>query len=106
MPSRARLSLPDFLELDKMADGTSMVITKCFVSKGTKFGPFVAKRLLTLKPNTPFPIKLFVDDSEDFSEYYLDTVNEHDCNWMMFVTPAETVEEQNLICYQVRILQK
>lgn len=101
MPSRARLSLPKSLKIETMADGTPVVVAKCFIEKGTKFGPFVAKRILTLNPSIPFPIKVFTDDSEDFSEYYLNTTDENECNWMIFVTTAECIEEQNLICYQV-----
>lgn len=102
MPSRARLSLPDFLEIEKMADGSFAVFTKRFIQKGTKFGPFVAKKNLTLNANISFPIKIFVDiTTEDFSEHYLDTTDENECNWMMFITAAESIEEQNLVCYQV-----
>lgn len=86
-----------------MADGTSAVFTKCFIQKGTKFGPFVARKLSTfLNPNVIFPIKIFVDGTDEaFGEYYLDTTDETECNWMIFVTAAENIEEQNLICYQV-----
>lgn len=95
------MSLPDILDLETMADKTSVVVAKRFIPKGTKFGPFVAKKTLTLNPSILFPIKTFCDGSDDFCEYYLDTTNEYDCNWMMFVTAAENIEEQNLICYQV-----
>lgn len=78
-----------------------MVFAKCLIEKGTKFGPFVAKRILTLNPSASFPIKIFTEDSEDFSEYYLDNTDENECNWMVFVAAAENIEEQNLICYQV-----
>lgn len=102
MPSKALLSLPDSLEVEKMADGTTAVTTKRLILKGTRFGPFIAKRALNLSPSITFPIKIFVDDSEDFAQYYLDTTDENECNWMMFVSAAETAEEQNLVCYQVK----
>lgn len=102
VPSKAHLTLPDLLEIEKMADGTSVVCSKRFIEKGTKFGPYVAKKVKTLNPNIIFPIKIFVDNQEDTCEYYLETTNENDCNWMMLVTPAENVEDQNLICYQVK----
>lgn len=84
-----------------MADGAVAVLVKRLIPKGTKFGPFVAKKILTLNPCTLFPIKIFTCDEEDLSEYYLDTTNENECNWMIFIRPAESIEDQNLICYQV-----
>lgn len=35
---------------------------------------------------------------------YLDTTNENECNWMVHVNPAEYLNEQNLIAYQVRVV--
>lgn len=86
-----------------MADGTSAVLTRCFIEKGTKFGPFVAKTTSTLNPDSNLPLKVFIDgtDDEAFGECYLDTTDENWCNWMVFVNTAESIEEQNLICYQV-----
>ena len=31
---------------------------------------------------------------------YIDTSDENKCNWMMFVRPAQTFAEQNLVMYQ------
>lgn len=100
IPTRARLSLPDILEIKKLADESSSVFSKSLVEVGTEFGPFIAKRNLTLNPSSNFPIKLFIDNESDLSEYFLDTTDENECCWMMFVSPASDVEEQNLICYQ------
>ena len=33
-------------------------------------------------------------------KWYLDTADENKCNWMMFVRPASSFEEQNLVAYQ------
>lgn len=103
VPTKARLSLPDILEIKKLADETHSVFTKRVVEVGTEFGPFIAKKNLTLHPSAVFPIKVFNDAESDLSEYYLDTVDENECCWMMFIKPADDVAEQNLICYQVRI---
>ncbi|XP_066244842.1 PR domain zinc finger protein 5-like isoform X1 [Euwallacea similis] len=100
IPSRARLSLPENLEIKSLSDQTSSVFTTSLIQTGVEFGPFIAKRNLTLHPATPFPIKVFMNNESDLSEYYLDTVDESDCCWMMFVKPASDAEEQNLICYQ------
>ena len=32
--------------------------------------------------------------------HYLETSDENKCNWMMFVRPATTYAEQNLVAYQ------
>ena len=32
--------------------------------------------------------------------HYLETTDENKCNWMMFVRPATTYAEQNLVAYQ------
>ncbi|CAH0557098.1 unnamed protein product [Brassicogethes aeneus] len=101
VPSKARLTLPDFLEVKTLADNSFSVCTKEIIPKGTQFGPFQAKRLLTLKPSIRFPLKLFTSDEDDeFKEYFLDTSEETECSWMYFVSPAAELEEQNMICYQ------
>lgn len=102
VPSRAKQSLPDILEIRKLADESHSIFSKVILEAGTEFGPFVAKKTLTLHPCAIFPIKVFHENESDLSEYYLDTMEENDCCWMMFVKPAGDVEEQNLICYQVQ----
>jgi hypothetical protein len=32
--------------------------------------------------------------------FYFDTQDENKCNWMIFVRPAQTYSEQNLVAYQ------
>ncbi|CAG9829532.1 unnamed protein product [Diabrotica balteata] len=103
IPSRARLTMPESLELKNMADGTYDVAALYPFEKGTQFGPLVSKKLCSLLPAINFPLRVFCESgSEDqtFSEYYLDTTNEDECNWMMFVNAAADFKEQNVICYQ------
>lgn len=57
--------------------------------------------MCSLLPTVTFPLKIFSDSHEELSECYLDTCDENECNWMMFVAAATSFEEQNLICYQV-----
>lgn len=91
------------MKIEAMADGTSIAATQLFIKKGTQFGPFVARKIFSLNPSTIFPLKVFCNGSEDFIEYYLDTSDENECNWMYFIQPASNSDEQNLICFQVRI---
>lgn len=101
IPSKARSTLPDFLHLVTMADGSLCIMAKSMIEKGTRFGPLEAPKLFTLNPNIIFPMKLFNCGVEDLSEYYIDTTDENNCNWMIFIPSAQTPEEQNLICFQV-----
>lgn len=100
VPSRAQLSLPDGLQVVKMADGSCSVQSLMVIQKGTKFGPFEAKQIFTIHPAVSFPLKIFNSKDEYFKEYYLDNSNEADCNWMYFVQTASVLEEQNLVCFE------
>nr|XP_023017751.1 PR domain zinc finger protein 15-like [Leptinotarsa decemlineata] len=100
IPSKARLTLPDDLEIRTMADETQTVVASYYIEKGIQFGPVQAKKLCTLLPAINFPLKLFCNSEDEFSEYFLDTSNENECSWMMFIAAASSIEEQNLICYQ------
>ncbi|EFA02991.2 hypothetical protein TcasGA2_TC010410 [Tribolium castaneum] len=97
IPSRAKLTLPKFLSIRILSDGSYATITKSTISKGTRFGPFQAEKSSTLEPTMTFPLKIF--DKEN-REYFLDATDEQKCSWLMFVGHADCVEEQNLICYQ------
>ncbi|KAI4464477.1 zinc finger and btb domain-containing [Holotrichia oblita] len=77
--SKARLTLPSVLKIEKMSEGSNLIIAAEFIKE---------------EPN------LIFTSNDYFSEYYLDTNNEDECNWMMFVPPAQNLIEQNLICYQ------
>lgn len=100
IPRRAKLSLPCELAIEIMASGSHSVCAKELIKRGTRFGPLEAKKLFSLDPGIIFPVKIFTQ-SDYFSEYYLDTNNDHECNWMMYVEPAANVDEQNLMCFQV-----
>ncbi|VEN42218.1 unnamed protein product [Callosobruchus maculatus] len=100
VPSKARLSLPDKLKLQILADESKSICTLTLVEKGTKFGPLQAKKLCSLMPQIEFPLKIFPNSEEDLEEYYLDTSDEYECSWMIFVRSATSFEEQNLISYQ------
>lgn len=102
---KAKLTLPDELDIHILADCTKTVFTKCAIQKGTQFGPFQAKKICSLLPEITFPLKIFSNNDEDLSECYLDTTDENECSWMMFVAAASNFEEQNLICYQVNIFK-
>lgn len=104
IPSKARLSLPDFLDVRALVDDSFDVYTKEVIPQGTQFGPFQAKYIVNLKPNIRFPLKVFMQDEEELSEYYLDTSEEFECSWLYFISPASALDEQNLICYQVSVL--
>lgn len=100
---KARLTLPEELEVQMLADGTSSVYTKCMIKKGTQLGPFLAKKTCSLLPSIAFPLKIFSSNDEDLSEYYLDTSDENECSWMMYIAAASSFEEQNLVSFQVSI---
>lgn len=84
-----------------LADCTYSVYARCLIEKGTQFGPFQAKKLCSLLPTISFPLKIFSNNDEELSECYLDTSDENECSWMMFVAAANNFEEQNLISFQV-----
>ncbi|XP_015600835.1 zinc finger protein 33A isoform X2 [Cephus cinctus] len=98
--SRARQTLPKDLEITRMADGSTTVITNVDLPRGTTFGPLCAKRNWTMNPLTNFPIRVFGNIAAE--TYHLDCSNENNSNWMRFIVPASNAKEQNLICYQVK----
>lgn len=100
VPSRARQTLPEHLEIIRMADSSINIITKQIFQRGSTFGPFLAKRNWALNPVTLFPIRIFGNTSSE--TYYLDYSDEYTSNWMCFIQPASCAKEQNLICYQVK----
>lgn len=103
IPSRARLTLPKQFRIEKMADGTLSIIAIETISKGTQFGPLVAQKVFSLNPENVFPLKIFTADHY-FNEYFLDLTSEENCNWLMFMNPAHSLEEQNAMCFQVKLV--
>ncbi|CAO1411089.1 unnamed protein product [Diamesa serratosioi] len=114
----SRYSVPDGLLIMNCDETkTSFVITTQKFAKGTRFGPVLApKSYFPPASNTIFPLVIFNDFwngegfmndlSDDIKElftvknYYLDTSDENNCNWMIHVDIAKFSNEQNLICYQ------
>ncbi|XP_041088971.1 PR domain zinc finger protein 15 [Polyodon spathula] len=96
--SRARSSLPDSLEIRRLADGAEGVFALVQLVKRTQFGPFEAKKVTGLdKEEVPFPLKVF---QKDGLVVCFDYSNEDDCNWMGLVRPATDYKHQNLTAYQ------
>ncbi|XP_075225123.1 uncharacterized protein LOC142326459 isoform X2 [Lycorma delicatula] len=106
--SRARLTLPQDLLVNDRVDGSTAVIAKSTLKAGVRFGPFKAKTSSTLSPNIDFPLKLFnveaVWDGDHivYTDVYLETDDEDNCNWMCLVSAASSVDEQNMFCFQMR----
>ncbi|XP_014679302.1 PREDICTED: zinc finger protein 585B-like [Priapulus caudatus] len=96
--SRARLTLPKHLEIVDCPDGTTGILAVENISAKAQFGPFEAKRVLYANEEEGFQLKVL---SKDGSGVLLDTTDEHQCNWMCLVRPADSVEIQNMIAYQL-----
>ncbi|GFO33663.1 PR domain Zinc finger protein 10-like [Plakobranchus ocellatus] len=75
------------------------VFAKRQIPKFTQFGPFLGVLVATLDEVTRqyFPLML---DLPNKPRQYFETADENQCNWMMFVRPAQTFAEQNLVAYQ------
>lgn len=100
IPSKARLTLPKKFRIERMSEGTLSLIANEFIERGTLFGPLKAHKVFTLNPEILFPLKIFTTN-DYFNEYFLDLTDEDNCNWLMFMNAAQSLEEQNVICYQV-----
>lgn len=111
----SRSSIPSGLHIIETQDGTCVVTSQKF-AKGSRFGPLLAERTyFPVDTALKFPLVVFgnpmfgggvLGDPELehlFREknVYLDTTNEHMCNWMIHVPPAKYSNEQNLICFQL-----
>lgn len=98
--SRAWASLPQCLQIFRIEDDNNDlgVFSKRSIIKRTQFGPFVAELVDSEDKvtNRKFPLMVERDDTT----LYLETSDENMCNWMMFVRPAESFAEQNLVAYQ------
>lgn len=90
------------------------VITSQKFAKGSRFGPLLAKKSYIPIENLRLPLIIFGNIIPDLNipeleelfkvrNVYLDTTNENECNWMVHVNPAEYLNEQNLIAYQVGV---
>ncbi|KAH9504326.1 PR domain zinc finger protein 10 [Bulinus truncatus] len=105
--TRAYASLPSQLQIIKTdsqlenGEPDHGIQAKRQIAKYTQFGPFVAELVDSLDQVTrkSFPLMLELPDG---SFKYFETRDENKCNWMMFVRPAKTFAEQNLVAYQYK----
>uniref|UniRef100_A0A3Q2EDC1 PR/SET domain 15 n=1 Tax=Cyprinodon variegatus TaxID=28743 RepID=A0A3Q2EDC1_CYPVA len=95
--SRARSSLPNSLEIRKVGNREEGVFVLRRLVKRTRFGPFEAQRVPSLKKEGAFPLKIF---QRNGAVVCFDSSSEDDCNWMMLVRPASDHKHQNLTAYQ------
>lgn len=100
--SKARASLPLILYIDRFLGG---VFTKRRIPKRTQFGPVEGPVVRQNQlQDTYMHLKLYMlnpeKESERADDIWFDLSNEEQCNWMMFVRPAQNHLEQNLVAYQ------
>ncbi|XP_034555445.1 PR domain zinc finger protein 1 [Notolabrus celidotus] len=101
--TRAERSLPRNLALKHSNDSAEVlgVISKELIPKGTRFGPLVGEsytnETLLKDANRKYFWRVF---SEGHLHHIMDGLNEERSNWMRYVNPACTVEEQNLVACQ------
>ncbi|XP_075940622.1 PR domain zinc finger protein 1 [Anarhichas minor] len=101
--TRAERSLPRNLSL-KCSHSSAEVLgvtSKELIPKGTRFGPLVGEsytnETLLKDADRKYFWRVF---SEGYLHHILDGLNEERSNWMRYVNPACSVEEQNLIACQ------
>ncbi|XP_054474668.1 PR domain zinc finger protein 1 [Anoplopoma fimbria] len=101
--TQAERSLPRNLAL-KRCHGSAEVLgvtSKELIPKGTRFGPLVGEsytnEMLLKDADRKYFWRVF---SEGHLHHILDGLNEERSNWMRYVNPACSVEEQNLVACQ------
>ncbi|KAM4712938.1 PR domain zinc finger protein 1 [Anableps anableps] len=101
--TRAERSLPRNLTLKRCSSSTQVlgVTSKELIPKGTRFGPLVGKsytsKTLPKDADSRYFWRVF---SEGQLHHILDGLNEEQSNWMRYVNPARSVEDQNLVACQ------
>ncbi|XP_051953439.1 PR domain zinc finger protein 10-like [Xyrauchen texanus] len=100
--TKARASLPLVLYIDRFLGG---IFTKRHIPKRTQFGPVEGPVVRQSElQDTHIHLKLYMLDpakeGERMEDLWFDLSDEERCNWMMFVRPAQTHLEQNLVAYQ------
>ncbi|XP_068087340.1 PR domain zinc finger protein 1 [Hyperolius riggenbachi] len=102
-PVQAQASLPRNL-MFKYEPGCKEVIgvsSKEYIPKGTRFGPFVGeiytKDTVPKNANRKYFWRIY--SNGDFN-HYIDGYNEGKSNWMRYVNPAHSIQEQNLAACQ------
>lgn len=110
-PNMSRSTVPTGIHIIDSENGSCVVSSQKF-AKGSRFGPFLAKKSYIPVENVRLPLiifgnPLYTPNNPEFQELfkirniYLDTSNENICNWMIHVTPARYSNEQNLMCFQL-----
>ncbi|XP_040920068.1 PR domain zinc finger protein 1 [Toxotes jaculatrix] len=101
--TRAERSLPRNLALKRSHNSAEVlgVTSKELIPKGTRFGPLVGEsytnEILQTDADRKYFWRVF---SEGHLHHILDGLNEERSNWMRYVNPACSVEEQNLVACQ------
>ncbi|XP_067678899.1 histone-lysine N-methyltransferase PRDM9-like [Haliotis asinina] len=99
VPTYARLTLPSVLVIKVGSKGEG-VFAKKYIKARTQFGPlkapFCTDTSKSDKGQTDFYLKGY-DSNDDMLLY--DLSSEAECNWMMFVQPAQTYTDQNMAAY-------
>ncbi|GAA6228809.1 PR domain zinc finger protein 1-like [Lates japonicus] len=101
--TRAERSLPRNLALKRRHNSTEVlgVTSKELIPKGTRFGPLVGEsytnEILKTDADRKYFWRVFL---EGRLHHILDGLNEERSNWMRYVNPACTMEEQNLVACQ------
>lgn len=99
--SRARLTVPHYLNAVELPDGGIGILALEAISNKTQLGPFEAKKTMRdIKRDDLFLLKILTKDNGFIS---LDASCEAHCNWMSLVRVAQTEEEQNCMAYQLGI---
>ncbi|TMS12494.1 PR domain zinc finger protein 1 [Larimichthys crocea] len=101
--TRAERSLPRNLALKRSLSSSEVlgVTSKEMIPKGTRFGPLVGEsytdETLPKDADRKYFWRVFL---KGHLNHILDGLNEERSNWMRYVNPACTVEEQNLVACQ------
>uniref|UniRef100_UPI0037E7B44E PR domain zinc finger protein 1 n=1 Tax=Semicossyphus pulcher TaxID=241346 RepID=UPI0037E7B44E len=101
--TRAERSLPRNLALKRCHNSAEVlgVTSKELIPKGTRFGPLVGEtytnETLLKDADRKYFWRVF---SKGHLHHIMDGLNEERSNWMRYVNPAFTVEEQNLVACQ------
>ena len=104
--SRARASVPSsHLLLRQLRNGENGIFTKQKIPKGSRFGPMEGTMMRhTSSPTSsssanPSRLTLLVRGPNKIA-YELDVTSEETSNWMRYVRPAGTAQEQNILLDQ------
>ncbi|OWF49618.1 PR domain zinc finger protein 10-like isoform X1 [Mizuhopecten yessoensis] len=105
--SRAWASLPPMLQIFRLSEDNQYppdpphvgVFAKRPLTKLTQFGPYIGD-LVPNRESAGTTRFLLLLEKVGGDIMYFETSDENKCNWMMFVRPAETYAEQNMVAYQ------